>query len=139
MKGISLPIATMVTIVILIILLLVVGGWVTLSSTSQMSQAEANKVFWEKCNSLKPYYNYDDVKGDKDFLKSCQILFGENNNEWSCLRIYCEGNKDPKYAECYWRVQRCLSLKNSNADETVIEQCCDDIEKNCPEYVEGVC
>lgn len=104
-----------------------------------MSQAEANKIFYEKCNILKESgYHYADAKDNK-FVKACQVLFGFQNNAWSCLRLWCEQRKEPSFAECNWRRLRCENLKSNNAQQIYIDNCCNELKSACPDVKTLVC
>ena len=146
------PVSIVVIVAIAIIVLTVVMYFFIFHSGEAMSESQAQKIYYSKCEIIKQNgCNVFEAEKDKEFLTACKVLFSKydaalsglstSTLAFSCLKISHLGNSccEPVDPECYWRSSRSEGLFGIGADKIDIQNSCNDMKAICPNTITTVC
>lgn len=87
MKGMELPISTVVIVAIVVLVLVVVSAFFLSQSGSQFKQIDLNSAFSQMCSRVEcSYEQYQELKGgSSNFYETCAALYGKTT-EYQCLK-----------------------------------------------------
>ena len=101
----ELPTRAIILIVLLVIFLAIVGSFFLLQSGTEISKADAKKLFELRCQDYANRGCSWDITEEQSFTQyvtACKILYGEEREAFSCLYSLCPGCKsfDIDYVRC---------------------------------------
>jgi len=97
MKGFAISTTAVVILIIAIVLLGTMVYFIMFQTTSSMSQADADRIFYGQCGEYRTYdcaWSVTRMQGFDDFLKACRFLFGPEREDFSCLYAMCQSCKE---------------------------------------------
>jgi len=133
MKGFSL---SNTAIVILILALLVLGAvmyFIFSQAAGGMTQAEANRIFYGKCQEYKSRNCDWSVTYDKDFDKfvdACRFLFGAQRDAFSCLYSMCQDCKELELSDIKC-AGMCKICEGHDYASIKFRDCCSRFKSEC--------
>jgi len=132
----ELPINVLVIIALVVLVLIVLSALFFSQSSQKMTEAEANKIFNLNCENYRNAncqwrVTRDDSFGE--FMQACQILYGSNQREFSCLYDFCCGFSGD--AACQGFCSLCRGNKYAGLPQASIDDCLNVYDNKC----EGTC
>ncbi len=136
MKGMELSLTMVTTLIISIFVLSFVLLFFSSQSRQQMTESEANRVFYTLCDSYKNENFAWSVTKREDFSKfitACQILF-LGSGRFSCLYNHCAHDSKDIGCDSF-----CNVCRGNTALGITTEACCSQFSSICKDFRCGVC
>lgn len=137
----ELSIKYVVTVSIVVVVLVILSFFIGTTSTTQISRSDANFVFSTKCQEYSSQgCDFSVTEEDKEFSKfisACKTLFGNGQDDVTCLYTYCPACKkiEAKDLECVMLCKLCKARGKDCCARQFYPKCgfetglCDDV---CP-------
>ncbi|MBI4018131.1 MAG: hypothetical protein HY368_00815 [Candidatus Aenigmarchaeota archaeon] len=133
----ELPFKVLISIALISFLLITFFVLFSQQSGQQLTQAEANRIFYSLCDEYKKEqcdWSVRERSSFAEYLESCKVLFSDTAGEYSCLYQHC--CVETKNVLCSGL---CNACKGNEFSKTNKELCCSRFKSDCAEEQCEVC
>ncbi len=129
MKGLELPMRMIVIVGLLALFLVVFSTFFLSQSSGEFTKAQANQIFFSKCDAYKKQqcnWRVTYQKDFNDFYTACKVLNSPDIGKFTCLyKLCCATSED---VTCDGFCELCSGNENLG---TTLEQCCEQYKTSC--------